>query len=254
MVHPFVRVHVVDLNTGKYLAKSDFKQPGVANKEATSLIDSNGVVTDKEVDFLLPMSTKFFDMRIQGKNMCQWNEEFVVNELASHICQPNVILLFEILECNTQMIIEKDSRLNAEMLYPIAWAYLRPLGKADIHLSRNRLQLYRCKFNYDESIKQCRPFDHRTPITFMEFNWPRREKYPSFLEIDLQFVGKSNVEIPRKHYSRAPWEREIGMDTYEDVIEYGGPDDAVVAKPHTLKDDIRLKSWEKFLDLESMLP
>ena len=25
-------------------------------------------------------------------------------------------------------------------------------------------------------------------------------------------------------------------------------------KPHTLKDDIRLKTWEKFLDLESMLP
>ena len=25
-------------------------------------------------------------------------------------------------------------------------------------------------------------------------------------------------------------------------------------KAHTLKDDIRLKSWEKFLDLESILP
>jgi hypothetical protein len=30
-------------------------------------------------------------------------------------------------------------------------------------------------------------------------------------------------------------------------------DDAPV-KVHTLKDDIRLKSWEKFLDLESILP
>ena len=76
-------------------------------------------------------------------------------------------------------------RLNAELLYPIAWAYLRPLGKADIHLSRNRLQLYRCKFTYDQSIKQARPFDHRTPIVFMEFNWARRDKYPTYLEVDL---------------------------------------------------------------------
>lgn len=131
------------------------------------------------------MSTKFFDMRIKGQNACLWNEEFIVNEYASYICQPHVIILFEILECNTSMIIAKDRRLNAELMYPIAWAYLRPLGKADIHLSRNRLQLYRSKFNYDDTVKQARPFDHRTPIAFMEFNWPRREKYPSYLEVDL---------------------------------------------------------------------
>ena len=139
IVHPFVRVHIVDLRTGKYLQKRDPNQPGVTNLESASLIDSNGEVTSKDVDFLLPMSTKFFDMRIKGHNACQWNEEFVVNEYASYICQPHVIILFEILECNTTMIIENDRRLNAEMLYPVAWAYLRPLGKADIHLSRNRL-------------------------------------------------------------------------------------------------------------------
>ena len=78
--------------------------------------------------------------------MCRWNEEFVVNEHASYICRENVIFLFEILECNTTMILENDRRLNADNFYPVAWAYLRPLGTADIHLSRNRLQLYRYKF------------------------------------------------------------------------------------------------------------
>lgn len=214
IVHPFVRVHIIDLKTGKYLAKKDPLQPGVANKESVSLIDSEGTVTNKEADFLMPMSTQFFDMRVKGRNACQWNEEFVVNEAASYICQPHVIILFEILECNTQMIIEKDSRLNADMLYPVAWAYIRPLGKTDIHLSRNRLQLYRYKFNYDESIKQSRPFDHRTPTAFMEFNWPKREKYPCYLEVDLQFVGRSKVQIERKHISRAPWEKEVGLVDY----------------------------------------
>jgi len=106
-------------------------------------------VTNKPVDYLLPMSTKFFDMRIKGHNACAWHEEFIINEHASYICRQNVVILFEILECNTTMILQNDQRLNADMFYPVAWAYLRPLGRADIHLSRNRLQLYRFKFNYD---------------------------------------------------------------------------------------------------------
>ena len=86
VVHPFVRVHIVDLKTGKYLAKREPLKPGVTNKEHVSLIDSEGHITTKNVDFLLPMSTKFFDMRIRGHNACEWQEEFIVNEAVSYIC------------------------------------------------------------------------------------------------------------------------------------------------------------------------
>ena len=51
----------------------------------------------------------------------------------------NVVILFEILECNTRLIERKSPLLNSEMLYPVAWAYLRPLGTAQIHLARQRL-------------------------------------------------------------------------------------------------------------------
>lgn len=96
----------MDMRTGKYLAKRNVENPGVANIESTSLIDSEGTVTNKIVDYLLPISTKFFDMRKTGRNSCDWNEEFIINEYASYICQPHVVLLFEILECNTNLIIE----------------------------------------------------------------------------------------------------------------------------------------------------
>lgn len=86
MVHPFVRVHIMDMRTGKYLAKRDPEQPGVANLESSSLIDADGNITSKKVDYLLPVSTKFFDMRKNGKNACDWNEEFIINEYASYIC------------------------------------------------------------------------------------------------------------------------------------------------------------------------
>ena len=54
------------MSTGKYLAKRDVSLPGVANKESNALIDSDGTITDKPVDYLMPMSTGFFDMRISG--------------------------------------------------------------------------------------------------------------------------------------------------------------------------------------------
>jgi hypothetical protein len=35
-----------------------------------------------ETDFFMPMSTKMFDLRINGNNFCEWNEEFIINEEA----------------------------------------------------------------------------------------------------------------------------------------------------------------------------
>ena len=131
-------------------------------------------------------------------------------------------------------------------MYPVAWAYLRPLGKARIHMSRSRLQLYRFKFNFSKDIKKKRPFDHRTPEVFMDYNWyrSRHEKYPSFLEVDLSFVRKSEHTIVRNHFSRAPWEKEVG-DKWEPKMNEIDPDPKPIPNPVP---DFALKRWEKFLD------
>ena len=128
-----------------YSAESDGFAPGIANKESVQKMtydNDEATFESKQVDFLLPLATRFFDMRIRGHNSCAWNEEFIINELASHLLSPSTIILFEILEMNPSMIMKKDKRLNFENLYPIAWAYLRPLGTAHIHMTRSRLQLY----------------------------------------------------------------------------------------------------------------
>lgn len=39
MIHPFVRIHIVDMNTNKYLAKSKPFVPGIANKESAANLD-----------------------------------------------------------------------------------------------------------------------------------------------------------------------------------------------------------------------
>jgi hypothetical protein len=73
------------------------------------------------------------------------------------------------------------------LFYPIAWAYLRPLGTAHIHLSRSRLQLYRYRMKGNPQ----KFIDAKTPDVFLEFNWNRKVKYPSFLEIELSFCNRS---------------------------------------------------------------
>ncbi len=47
-----------------------------------------------------------FDMRIQGTNYCNWNEEFIINENVANIYKKNVVILFEILEFNTLLVVD----------------------------------------------------------------------------------------------------------------------------------------------------
>lgn len=79
-------------------------------------------------------------------------------------------------------------------------------------------------------------------------NWGKKEYYPSDLWIELNFTKKSEVIIPRKFYSRAPWELETGLVSYETI-------ERSIARPSSRKDfvadekmstKILLKRWEKF--------
>jgi len=57
MVHPFVRVHIIDMTTYKYIAKKSSIQPGMYNKESAYFIDSFKNFTKNDTDYLLPIST-----------------------------------------------------------------------------------------------------------------------------------------------------------------------------------------------------
>lgn len=160
------------------------------------------------------MSTKMYDMRVKGVNFCEWQEEFIINERIQELMKANVLIMFEILEFNTNLVVQNSRLLNADRLYPVAWAYLRPLGAASVHMDRVKLQLYRYRFKADQSTKMNRPIDPRTPDVMLELNWQQKTKFNSYLEVELQFCNRFNNEIERKHFSRAPWEKEIGLYAY----------------------------------------
>lgn len=152
-----------------------------------------------------------FDMRIAGTNFCQWDEEFVINERADHIFNENVVILFELLEFNPALVAERSSQLRPDNLYPVAWAYLRPLGAASVHSDRVKLQFYKFKYSRDAETKFASQVDPRTPDVLLDLMWPTKEKMSSYLEVDFEFVNKSNEEIKRNHFSRAPWEKEVTL-------------------------------------------
>ena len=151
VLHPFVRIHIIDRTTSKYLKKSDPNRPGVANKESCNFMqmkDAEGAgkegesvktITNVDCNYLLPMSTKMNDLRIEGVNYCNWDEEFVINESAKKIFDKNTLILFEILEFNPDLVVMESDKLNPDKLLPIAWAYLRPMGRASVHMNRLKL-------------------------------------------------------------------------------------------------------------------
>ena len=67
VTHPFVKMHIVDTNTCKWMAKSQSDLPGSYNRESCQLLNSKGEFEKKPTDFIMPVATRFFDMRFKGQ-------------------------------------------------------------------------------------------------------------------------------------------------------------------------------------------
>lgn len=85
--------------------------------------------------------------------MAEWDDEFVINEKAGKVMEPEVVFLFEILDFNPDLVMTRPDLLNSEMFYPVAWGYLRPVGMANIHVSTQRLQLFKYKSKIDKLFR-----------------------------------------------------------------------------------------------------
>lgn len=103
----------------------------------------------------------------------------------------------------------------------------------------------------DSETKRKGLMDPRTPEVFVDFMWPNHDKYPSFLEIELQFCNKVERTINVKHYSRAPWEREISRHDISDLLT--GHREFAEEKVN-LREDIKTRRWEKFENEPSQIP
>jgi len=263
VIHPFVKVHIIDASTGKYLAKMNPSQNSVTYKESAAVMSYNeqGCASKEiELDFIPPFATRYCDFRILGENRAEFYESFTINESLESLYSDNTIILFEILDYNPTLILE-DSPLLRSNMYPVAWAYLRPLGESLVHSSTKRLQLYRYKFNPTTEFSKQYVTDIRTPLVYFDFNWPIHTEYPSFLEIDISYV-RSAPRIIVTRPPLLPYEEEIGTRFIESSPrktadkDKGGLNGDGDKEPEKIDAKLREKliSWERGFGQPCLIP
>ena len=102
-MHPFVRIHFVEMTTGKYIKKTHFDSSSVYNYESNcvnAMVDNVRERKSCELEIVPPFATNCCDMRYTSNSRAVWNEEILVNESADVLCNPEFLILFEILDFN----------------------------------------------------------------------------------------------------------------------------------------------------------
>ena len=174
IVHPFVRVSIVSLKTGKYVQKSDFSAPAISRieKNLTMHHDKNTNHVDLSLallDMIPPFATCPYDLREKGESFAEWNEDFYINEKASNLLDDSIIFFFEVLDYNLNF----DLNVNEECIIPIAWGYLKPVGFSQTYMGKHKIQLYKYKYRRTKELMDLKKtnFDFiRTPDLLYELD------------------------------------------------------------------------------------
>ena len=224
IIHPFVRISIINLKTGKYLQKSEFIKycpPSISRKENNFIfqhnINTNNIELQTSVlDIIPPFATCPYDLREKGESYAEWNEDFYINEKASAILNTDIIILFELLDYNL------NYKLNPieECILPIAWGYLKPVGFSQTYLGKHKIQLYKHKFKRGKNLTEMKKKDFnysRTPDILYELDWIKKEKYQTFLQIKLGLEDPPTQEQLENAYFYNKYIYSVFVDESEQV-------------------------------------
>ena len=73
IMHPFVKMHFVNMNSGQYLQKHILK-PIMSPEERITRIDGAQNYSTEDMNFIPPFATKCCDLRTAGNARAKWNE------------------------------------------------------------------------------------------------------------------------------------------------------------------------------------
>ncbi|CAF4851274.1 unnamed protein product, partial [Rotaria sp. Silwood1] len=168
--HPFVRVHLIDLNTRSYVRKID---------PTRSVLHYHNI-NDQTSDHIQSISTHPYDFNANRSTIPSWEDMLIIDEDYSYftsVQQQNVIVFFEILE-----YLHNQQNLNdLSNTFPIAWAFLKIVGiRNTLNTERMvRLQLW-------QPFQQQHSSTSSTPDVVLWYNHSPREKYPSTLYVTIK--------------------------------------------------------------------
>ena len=249
IMHPFVRISIINLKTGKYIQKSDFSAPAISKTENNFTIrhdlNTNHLeLSTSLLDMIPPFATCPYDLREKGESYAEWNEDFYINEKASTLLDDNIIFFFEVLDYNL------DYNLNPkeDCIIPMAWGYLKPVGFSQTYMGKHKIQLYKYKFNRTTILSEYKKKDPnfiRTPDLLYELDWIKKEKYQTFLQIRLGLEDFPNKEQLQNVYFINKYIYSVFVDESEEVdivVRPPTPEDKPLKQDTSLED--KLRKWK----------
>lgn len=169
--HPVVQVFICNLDSGQLLQKSS------PERKVTSYYERS------EVDYILPVMTKPFDVTKARSTYCRWEEQLVFNEPPEHFTseEPEVVVFFQLMDFPPSAASSPGISEGAGRDWvTFAWAFLKVRGtNGNINIGQQlRLQLWRPRRSSRVGLRDLH-------------SWWRsgsRTKYPSTLHVTLQEV------------------------------------------------------------------
>ena len=138
VIHPVVKVHVVDPGTGKRLGKRDASRNIVNTRE-------NGA------GLIPPVLTKPFDFvregTVDGTLIPTWNESIVYDEGLGYFLDSGAMLLFEVMDFGPHLLRNETATVEGGLVYRICWGFLKLSVRSgtteDTNLGSQRIRLHR---------------------------------------------------------------------------------------------------------------
>ncbi|KAF5304411.1 hypothetical protein FQR65_LT07941 [Abscondita terminalis] len=193
IIHPMVKVHIVNIDSGEYLLKSDLNRSVAFYYE------------NKEIPYIMPILSEPYHLHKKRLVCPEWGEMILLNEDINHVVYKNTIIFFEIVDFVSYAIVvaQTNKRGLSQGWHKIAWAFIKPVGKNGESNKNQQLRLqlfYPHKYN-KVSSNEC-------PI----FHWWKNKKfnkYPSTLYVTLKAVGPPK-NAPDTLRSKTPVQGETG--------------------------------------------
>ena len=250
IMHPFVRISIVNLKTGKYIQKSDFGAPAICRNENNFTVKHDLNTNHLELstsllDMIPPFATCPYDLREKGESYAEWNEDFYINEKASTLLDDNIIFFFEILDYN----LNYNLNPKEDCIIPMAWGYLKPVGFSQTYMGKHKIQLYKYKFNRTNKLSDYKKKNHnfiRTPDLLYELDWIKKEKYQTFLQICLGLEDFPTKQQLQNVFFINKYIYSVFVDESEEVdivVRPPTPEDKPIKQDTSLED--KLRKWRR---------
>ncbi|KAF7273176.1 jouberin-like isoform X1 [Rhynchophorus ferrugineus] len=191
VIHPVVKVHVVDIRNGKYFRKSD------KNRSVTFYYENDSN------DYILPVISNSYNLQENRSFYPKWEESIIFNEDFEYFVNKNVIIFFEIMDFSTSNIevLKKNRKEYHKGWYKIAFAFLRIAGKEFPHINKKlRLQLFYMTDTKKLESDYCELWELWDKKTF--------KKYPSSLYVTIRSMI-SPTRILESFRSKTPLHKEV---------------------------------------------